>query len=74
MISCTRCGSSGHFSCLHMQNPRLIDTVKSYDWKCMECKLCEVCSLDTVRLRLFMPFKSFIDTRTGRLALLRSMR
>ncbi len=43
MISCHRCGRSGHPSCLGMKTSRLINAVRSYPWTCIECKKCEVC-------------------------------
>lgn len=45
MISCHRCGRSGHPSCLGMKTSRLINAVRSYPWTCIECKTCEVCQV-----------------------------
>jgi hypothetical protein len=42
MVSCCRCGRSGHPKCLNM-NTALTEKVLSYDWCCIECKTCEVC-------------------------------
>lgn len=52
MISCFSCGRSGHPSCLQMQTAKLIKAVRSYAWKCIECKTCEACQVkgDDVRL------------------------
>ncbi|OBZ72296.1 Histone acetyltransferase KAT7 [Grifola frondosa] len=41
LVSCAECGRSGHPSC--MQLPGLGDMMRSYPWKCAECKSCEVC-------------------------------
>lgn len=43
MVSCIRCGRSGHPTCLNMLTPRLAKAVMAYDWCCIECKTCEVC-------------------------------
>jgi hypothetical protein len=43
MVSCVRCGRSGHPTCLNMLTPRLARAVMAYDWCCIECKTCEVC-------------------------------
>ncbi|CDZ96171.1 Histone acetyltransferase (MYST family) [Phaffia rhodozyma] len=45
MISCHLCGRSGHLSCLRMENKELIDTVRRYEWMCIECKSCEICGV-----------------------------
>ncbi|KJA26394.1 hypothetical protein HYPSUDRAFT_52665 [Hypholoma sublateritium FD-334 SS-4] len=41
MIRCFECGRSGHPSCMQLE--KLGDVVRSYKWKCIECKNCEVC-------------------------------
>ncbi|CDS00973.1 hypothetical protein [Sporisorium scitamineum] len=44
LISCYECGSSGHPSCLRWgRNPTKIRKALSYDWRCIECKKCEIC-------------------------------
>lgn len=43
MVSCVRCGRSGHPTCLGHKNPDVIKKMMSYDWCCIECKPCEVC-------------------------------
>lgn len=44
LISCYECGSSGHPSCLRWgRNPTKVRKALSYDWRCIECKKCEVC-------------------------------
>lgn len=43
LISCSRCGSSGHPSCLRFSNNIRI-SVKKYDWQCIECKTCSNCN------------------------------
>lgn len=45
MISCARCGRSGHPSCLNMFYSRLKRTIFTYDWCCIECKICEICEV-----------------------------
>ncbi|KIO28367.1 hypothetical protein M407DRAFT_71837 [Tulasnella calospora MUT 4182] len=42
MVSCCKCGRSGHPSCLKIE--QIGDVIRSYDWTCMECKTCEVCN------------------------------
>ena len=51
MVSCGRCGRSGHPSCLNMVTKELCLKIMTYDWCCMECKTCEVCMIkgDDVR-------------------------
>jgi len=44
LISCSQCENSGHPSCLDM-NRNLIKVIGSYDWQCMECKVCTDCHL-----------------------------
>ncbi|KAB5592519.1 Histone acetyltransferase [Ceratobasidium theobromae] len=41
MASCAVCGRSGHPSCI--QIPHLADVIRSYDWRCQDCKECEIC-------------------------------
>ncbi|SPO26503.1 related to histone acetyltransferase 3 (myst) [Ustilago trichophora] len=44
LISCYECGSSGHPSCLRWgRNSTKVRTALSYDWRCIECKKCEIC-------------------------------
>jgi len=58
MVSCANCGRSGeyiqHYDCLSnslssVGHPSCLgiegmaDTVRSYPWYCIECKICEVC-------------------------------
>ena len=43
MVSCSRCGRSGHPSCLDMRDPGLKEKVMTYNWCCIECKMCEIC-------------------------------
>lgn len=47
MVSCAQCGRSGHPSCLRM-TPGLAKYVMTYDWKCLECKPCEICKVPDV--------------------------
>ncbi|KAG1773526.1 hypothetical protein EDD22DRAFT_207464 [Suillus occidentalis] len=41
MVTCEECGRSGHPSCLQLG--AIADTIRSYSWKCTECKTCEIC-------------------------------
>ena len=44
LIACYECGSSGHPSCLRWgRNPTKVRKALSYDWRCIECKKCEIC-------------------------------
>ncbi|GHJ89279.1 hypothetical protein NliqN6_5681 [Naganishia liquefaciens] len=43
MLTCEKCGRSGHPSCLSMTSPNLRAEVKKYAWQCIECKVCEIC-------------------------------
>lgn len=44
LISCFECGSSGHPACLRWgRNPIKVRKASSYDWRCIECKKCEIC-------------------------------
>jgi hypothetical protein len=42
MVSCFQCGQSGHPSCCQMDG-KLAQRVFTYDWICLNCKVCEVC-------------------------------
>ncbi|KAG7089863.1 hypothetical protein E1B28_011507 [Marasmius oreades] len=42
MLSCDVCGRSGHASCMELESPNL-EMLRSYPWKCIECKNCEIC-------------------------------
>ncbi|KAG8708692.1 hypothetical protein FRC08_018768 [Ceratobasidium sp. 394] len=41
MVSCTSCGRSGHPTCIKI--PQLADVIRQYEWRCQECKECEIC-------------------------------
>ncbi|GBE88242.1 hypothetical protein SCP_1300570 [Sparassis crispa] len=41
MVSCADCRRSGHPSCMDLSD--IGEVMRSYDWKCAECKNCEVC-------------------------------
>lgn len=44
LISCYECGSSGHPSCLKWgRKSTKVHKALSYNWRCIECKKCEVC-------------------------------
>ncbi|KAG6332467.1 hypothetical protein ID866_6623 [Astraeus odoratus] len=40
MVSCEECGRSGHPSCMQLGG---VANVRSYPWRCIECKICEIC-------------------------------
>lgn len=41
MVSCNECGRSGHPTCMDLDTVATL--VRSYPWKCVECKTCEIC-------------------------------
>ncbi|KAI9454545.1 hypothetical protein BJY52DRAFT_1284058 [Lactarius psammicola] len=41
MVSCDECGRSGHPTCMDLGTVATL--VRSYPWKCVECKTCEIC-------------------------------
>ncbi|KAF8558205.1 hypothetical protein OG21DRAFT_1595586 [Imleria badia] len=41
MVFCEECGRSGHPSCMELA--KVAEVVRSYPWKCIECKICEIC-------------------------------
>lgn len=43
LVSCSKCGSSGHPSCLRFSENIKI-SIQKYDWQCIECKTCSKCS------------------------------
>jgi hypothetical protein len=43
MVSCVKCGRSGHPTCLGITNSDVVKKMRSYEWCCIECKPCEVC-------------------------------
>lgn len=44
LISCFECGSSGHPACLRWgRKPTKVRSALSYEWRCIECKKCEIC-------------------------------
>ncbi|KDN52907.1 hypothetical protein K437DRAFT_242650 [Tilletiaria anomala UBC 951] len=45
MLSCCKCGSSGHPVCLRWSGRTRVKVrlAQSYEWYCMECKSCERC-------------------------------
>lgn len=61
LISCCECGSSGHPSCLKWgRNPTKVRKALSYDWRCIECKKCEICR-DKGDDVSFLPSARFAD-------------
>ncbi|XP_014669721.1 PREDICTED: histone acetyltransferase KAT7-like isoform X2 [Priapulus caudatus] len=42
LISCARCGNSGHPSCFRFSE-KLTEKIRSYKWLCYKCKACEIC-------------------------------
>uniref|UniRef100_A0A5S6QCC6 PHD-type domain-containing protein n=1 Tax=Trichuris muris TaxID=70415 RepID=A0A5S6QCC6_TRIMR len=52
-VRCSKCKSLGHPHCMEMSE-EMYATVKTYDWMCMECKACSICSkLDAEDKMLF---------------------
>lgn len=43
MVSCSRCGRSGHPSCLGFKGKKIRQKIFEYDWICIDCKMCEIC-------------------------------
>jgi hypothetical protein len=43
MSSCCNCGRSGHHSCLNFTTKDLVMNSMRGDWRCIECKICEIC-------------------------------
>ncbi|KAI5119834.1 hypothetical protein M0805_008400 [Coniferiporia weirii] len=41
MVACDDCGRSGHPSCMELGD--IGETLRGYPWKCIECKICEIC-------------------------------
>ncbi|KAJ3554151.1 hypothetical protein NP233_g12482 [Leucocoprinus birnbaumii] len=41
MITCNECGRIDHPSCMKLDE--IGDMIRSYPWKCLECKNCELC-------------------------------
>ncbi|KAH8117798.1 hypothetical protein DFH11DRAFT_859771 [Phellopilus nigrolimitatus] len=41
MVVCNDCGRSGHPSCMELGDIGAI--LRNYQWKCIECKICEIC-------------------------------
>ncbi|KAL4268783.1 MYST (SAS/MOZ) family protein [Pleurotus pulmonarius] len=41
MVSCIECGRKDHTSCISAEV--VGDVVRSYPWRCSDCKICEVC-------------------------------
>uniref|UniRef100_A0A0W0F758 Histone acetyltransferase n=1 Tax=Moniliophthora roreri TaxID=221103 RepID=A0A0W0F758_MONRR len=42
MLTCHVCGRSGHPSCMQLDSGNT-EALRSYEWKCIECKTCEIC-------------------------------
>ncbi|KAF9466565.1 hypothetical protein BDZ94DRAFT_1288192 [Collybia nuda] len=42
MVTCTECGRSGHPSCMELTHVSH-ELLRTYPWKCLECKNCEIC-------------------------------
>lgn len=43
LIKCSSCDNYGHPSCLEMSED-VLEVMKTYNWECMECKVCTICS------------------------------
>lgn len=52
-LSCSQCRSLHHPSCLQLA-VRTVARVKTYPWRCNECKLCETCSATGDESKLLM--------------------
>lgn len=72
LVSCFQCGSSGHPTCLEFDDMRLVRRIGEYEWRCRECKKCEMCldKGEDVGSHLFGPspsraYGSYVDCRTG---------
>jgi hypothetical protein len=39
MVSCAAAGSAAHPSCIEISDPKLLAVIRTYAWKCMECKV-----------------------------------
>uniref|UniRef100_H2ZBJ1 PHD finger protein 10 n=1 Tax=Ciona savignyi TaxID=51511 RepID=H2ZBJ1_CIOSA len=44
LIKCSQCDNHGHPSCLEMLAEQ-VKVIQTYDWQCMECKTCTICSM-----------------------------
>lgn len=42
LVSCYECGSAAHPTCLEFDSV-ILKRILAYDWKCQDCKRCEVC-------------------------------
>ena len=42
LLHCSDCDNSGHPSCLEFTD-EMIESIRSYDWQCMDCKTCVHC-------------------------------
>ncbi|TFK72958.1 hypothetical protein BDN72DRAFT_815391 [Pluteus cervinus] len=41
MVTCVECSRGGHPTCMKLAE--IGDVIRSYPWKCLECKSCEIC-------------------------------
>ncbi|PPQ64138.1 hypothetical protein CVT24_008768 [Panaeolus cyanescens] len=54
MVTCHECGRKDHPTCLKLEN--LVDVVRSYPWKCPDCKSCEAARIPSTNpLTDFLP-------------------
>nr|CAB3264828.1 ZF(PHD)-1 PHD finger protein 10 [Phallusia mammillata] len=44
LIKCSQCDNHGHPTCLEMSSD-LVSVILTYNWQCMECKTCTICSM-----------------------------
>eukprot|EP00039_Didymoeca_costata_P005989 m.86500 g.86500 ORF g.86500 m.86500 type:complete len:815 (-) comp13059_c0_seq2:62-2506(-) len=43
LLACATCPRCAHASCLALA-PELVETIRTYEWQCMECKRCTICN------------------------------
>lgn len=42
-VYCSKCRRYGHAECLEL-SAKVLSAIRSYDWRCMDCKVCVICS------------------------------
>ena len=46
LISCSQCTNAGHPTCLELTDS-IVSVIMTYNWQCMECKVCMTCKSAT---------------------------
>ncbi|XP_075248140.1 PHD finger protein 10-like [Convolutriloba macropyga] len=46
LISCSQCTNAGHPTCLELSDS-IVSVIMTYNWQCMECKVCMTCKSAT---------------------------